>query len=597
MPLSRRVNNHGLQVMAKTNRSTKRVHLINPAPAPRSSRAASPTGPRLRLDRRLPALALVLVLAVAAVYGQSFRHEFLSYDDDTYIYNNPAVTGGLSWKGLRWAFGYHAGNWHPLTWLSHMADSQVFGLWAGGHHLVSAGFHAANAIVLMAVLSAMTGSLWRSAAVAALFALHPLRVESVVWAAERKDVLSALFWLLAMGAYLRHVRRPGPRSSLPALGLFAAGLTVKPMLVTLPFALLLLDWWPLGRTLRHGERGSPRAVFADARTVPALLAEKWPFFVLSLLSSVVTLWGQTVNVIPFVTPDFATRLANTAVSYMRYLGAFFWPEGLAFLYPYPRAGIPGLVAAAAAAGIVLISAAALWLGRRRPYLPFGWFWYLGTLVPVIGLIQVGGQARSDRYTYLTMLGVAASLVWVAGDLWPRRRGARLALTAALVALLTALAVSSTAYARLWRDSLSLYEYTVRVTKDNFIVLNNLGSLLVDRGRTAEAIGVLQETERINPAHCNASYNLGTTQIRVVRFQEALESLTRALACYEREGRVGVYIADTHYNQGVALAGLGRYPEAESHFRTCLRIAPNYPGGHLALGDVLARQGKRASGHP
>jgi tetratricopeptide (TPR) repeat protein len=581
--------------MAKTNRSTKRAQTINPAPAAPSPLPATPK--RLRFDRRLLPLALILALAVAAVYGRTYQHQFISYDDDTYILNNPEVTGGLSWAGLRWAFGYHAGNWHPLTWLSHMVDSQIFGLWAGGHHLVSAGFHAANAVLLMALLSALTGALWRPAAVAALFALHPLRVESVVWAAERKDVLSALFWLLAMGAYLRHVRRPGTGRYLLALGLFAVGLAAKPMLVTLPFALLLLDWWPLGRAFAPGERSSPRAGFADTRTLRALLVEKWPFFAVSLLSSLVTLQAQTLNVIPFVTPELGTRLANAAASYLRYLGAFFWPEALAFLYPYPRAGIPWVVVAAAAAVLALVSVVVVYFGRRRPYLPFGWLWYLGTLVPVIGLIQVGGQARSDRYTYLTMIGVAMALIWLAGDLWPRRRAARIALAASFALALAVLAVVSSSYARVWRDSLTLFEYTVRVTKDNYIVLNNLGSMLLESGRKEEAVTVLQETERINPEHCNGSYNLGTTLLRMARYQEALVSLSRAMACYEREGRVGAYIADTHYNQGVALSGLRRYPEAESHFRACIRIAPNYPGVRLALADALARQGKGLPGHP
>jgi len=338
-------------------------------------------------------------------------------------------------------------------------------------------------------------------------------------------------------------------------------------------------------------------VVADAGTLRGFVAEKWPFFALSLLSSLVTLRAQTLNVIPFVTPDFATRLANAAASYMRYLGAFAWPEGLAFLYPYPRAGIPWVAVAAAAAGILLLSAAALFFGSRRPYLPFGWFWYLGTLVPVIGLMQVGGQARSDRYTYLTMLGVAVALTWLAGDLCSPRKATRLALSAASAVLLAALAVSSAAYASVWRDSLTLYEYTVRVTKDNYIVLNNLGSMLMSSGRSERAISVLQETERLNPAHCNAPYNLGITLIRSARNREALDALSRALTCYEREGRVGAYIADTHYNLGVALSNLGRHPEAELHFRTCLKIAPDYPGGRLALGNALARQGKRIPGHP
>jgi tetratricopeptide (TPR) repeat protein len=585
--------------MAKTNRTTKRAGLINPAPAaaafPAASPAAAPVRPRF--DRRLLPLALVLVLALAAIYGQTYHHAFIDYDDDTYILANPEVTGGLSWKGLRWAFGYHAANWHPLTWLSHMVDSQVFGRWAGGHHLVSAGYHAANAVLLLAVLAAMTGAFWRSAAVAALFALHPLRVESVAWAAERKDVLSALFWLLTMAAYLRYARRPGPRRYLAVLVLFILGLSAKPMLVTLPFVLLLLDGWPLGRARVPGERNSPLAALSGFRTWRALIVEKAPFFALSLLSSLVTMRGQTTNVLPFVTPDLATRLANAAVSYLRYLGTFFWPDDLAFLYPYPRAGIPAVELAAALAALAAISAAVFSLGRRRPYLPLGWLWYLGTLVPVIGFMQVGGQARSDRYTYLTLIGIAVALTWLAGDLWPRRTAARRALTGAFFIVLTALAVSSASYVRLWKDSLTLFDYTVRVTKDNFIVLNNLGSMLMNSGRTAQAVTVLQEAERINPEHCNAPYNLGTTLIRMTRYQEALDSLTRALACYHREGRVGVYIADTHYYLGAALLGLGRFPEAEAQLRTCLTIVPDYPGGRVALGQALARQGKRLSGHP
>lgn len=583
--------------MAKKNRSTKRAGLTNPTPA---AVPAPPTAPPLRprLDRRLLPIALILVLAIAAVYGQTWRHEFITYDDDMYILNNPEVTGGLSWNGLRWAFGYHAGNWHPLTWISHMVDSQIFGLWAGGHHLVSVGFHAANAVLLLLVLSAMTGAFWRSAAVAALFALHPLRVESVVWAAERKDVLSALFWLLTMGAYLRYVRRPGAGRYFTTFGLFALGLTAKPMLVTLPFVLLLLDGWPLGRAPLPGERGSPRAAASGARAWLALVVEKVPFFALSLLSSLVTLRGQTIGVLPFVTPELPTRLANAAVSYLRYLGSFFWPEGLAFLYPYPRAGIPGVAVAAALAALVAISAAVFsGGGARRPYLPVGWLWYLGTLVPVIGFLQVGGQARSDRYTYLTMIGAAVALTWLAGDLWPRRAAARRAVTGAFLVALASLAVASSAYARVWKDSLTVFDYTVRATRDNFIVLNNLGSILMMAGRTNEAVTALQEAERINPVHCNASYNLGATLLRMNRNQEALDSLTRAMACYQSEGRMGAYIADTHYNLGLALTALGRYVEAEAQLRVCLQIVPNYPGAVIALGEALARQGKTVSRHP
>lgn len=556
--------------------------------------AKSDVSVRPRLDRRLLPLALLLVLAVAAVYGQTFRHEFIAYDDDTYIFNNQPVKDGLTWDGFVWSFGLRAANWHPLTWLSHMLDCQIFGLWAGGHHLVSAGLHAANAVLLLAVLTAMTGAFWRSAAVAALFALHPLRVESVVWAAERKDVLSALFWLLTLGAYLHYARRPGTRRYLAALGLFALGLAAKPMLVTLPCVLLLLDWWPLGRTRPFGSTGPARAAFAGVRAWPALLAEKAPFLALSLVSSLLTLRAQTLNVIPMVTPDLGARLANAAASYLRYLGAFIWPDGLAFLYPYPRAAIGWR---AAAAVLAIITGAAVYAARRRPYLAVGWLWYLGTLVPVIGLIQVGAQARSDRYTYLTLVGVALALVWLAGDLWPRRSAARQALALACALVIATLTVSSARYVRVWRDSIALFQYTVGVTTDNYIVLNNLGSMLMSAGRNEEASVILRETARINPEHCNADYNLGLTLMRLVRYPEALEALTRAMTCYQREGRAGGYIADTHFSLGAALSALGRFPEAEWHLRAALRIAPEYPGGRIALGEALARQGKALAGHP
>ncbi len=555
-----------------------------------------PLPERVRLDRRLLPVALFLVLAVAAVYGQTFRHEFISFDDDTYILNNSLVKGGLSWAGFRWAFGYHAGNWHPLTWLSHMLDSQLFGLWAGGHHLMGAGFHAVNAVLLLLVMTATTGAFWRSAALAALFAVHPLRVESVAWAAERKDVLSALFWLLTMGAYLRYTRRPGALRYLLSLVLFALGLAAKPMLVTLPFVLLLLDAWPLGRVLPAAGRGSPGAVFSGNRSWRWLVVEKLPFLALSLISSLVTLRAQTLNVIPMVTPGLGMRLANAASSYVNYLGTFLWPESLAFLYPYPRAGIPVGTAAAAVATLAAISAAVAFFSRRLPWLPAGWLWYVGTLVPVIGLMQVGGQARSDRYTYLPMIGIALALIWLAGALWPRRTGARRVLAAGFAAALVALAVSSAAYVRVWRDSLTLFEYTVGVTRDNYLILNNLGTELLDRGRSEEALRVLQEVARIDPEHCNAHYNLGVTLIRRVRYQEAVAVLYRSLVCYEQAGHTGGYIADTHYNLGIALAALGRFSDAERHFRTLLRIMPNYPRGRIALGEVLSRQGKSLTGN-
>jgi tetratricopeptide (TPR) repeat protein len=535
--------------------------------------------------RRFAAVALAIAAGVAAIYGQTFRHGFLSVDDATYILYNPAVSRGLSWQGVLWAFGFHASNWHPLTWVSHMLDVELFGVRAGAHHIVSAGLHVANAVLLLGVLAAMTGAFWRSAAVAAIFALHPQRVESVAWAAERKDVLSALLGLLAIGAYLGYARRPGAGRYLLALGLFALGLAAKPMLVTLPFVLLLLDWWPLGRALAPAPTGASPAAVAG-RSALRLLIEKAPFLALSLLSCLVTLRAQTLDVLPMVTPDLATRLTNAGLSSLRYLGTFFWPADLAFYYPYPRTSL--LLGAAATAALVLIGAVAVLRGRRRPYFAVGWAWYVGTLVPVIGLVQVGGQGRADRYTYLPMVGVSMAAVWLAGEFWPRRAPASRALAAASVFALVALSATAAAYARIWRDDLTLLEHTVRATRDNYLMLNNLGTALIARGSAAEAVAALQQAVRIKPDHCNARYNLGRAFMAAGQDADALDPLYLALQCYERSGEE-VYIADASYNLGLAYSRLGRLTEAEWHLRTLLRNVPDYPGARDALAEVLARK--------
>lgn len=530
--------------------------------------------------RRFLVSALLLALGVAAVYAQTGWHEFVHYDDNAYILDNPAVIGGLTVPGVRWAFGFHAANWHPLTWLSHMLDCQLFGLWAGGHHLTSAGIHAGNAVLLLAVLATMTGSFARSAAVAALFALHPLRVESVAWAAERKDVLAGLLFLLTMLAYVHHARRPGTARFLATLGLFALGLTAKPTLVTLPFVLLLLDWWPLGRALPIPRANDgPRAT---RRAWPALVLEKAPFFALSLVSSLVTLRASQSGSLPMVNPDYATTYGNAVLSCVRYLGSFAWPLRLAPLYPYPVAGIPREAAAAATAALLLATAAAFFRSRRRPYLPVGWLWFLGMLVPVSGIVQTGSLARADRYTYLSMIGVAIAVVWLAGDLAPRRARARAALAGVFAAVLAALAAASFAYVRIWRDDLSLFGYAARVTRDNGVMLNNYAGALGSAGRDEEAIRVLEEAVRIDPHYCNPHLNLGRTLAGLGRYQEALEPLNRALLCFELRGRKAAEVAATHAALGNCFLLLGRFADAEWHFLALLEIYPDSPEGRAGL---------------
>ena len=544
-----------------------------------------------RAGLRFAAFAALLVLAVAAVYAQTARHEFISYDDDVYITANPMVSHGFTVKGVRQAFGFHAANWHPLTWLSHMLDSELFGSWAGGHHLVSAAIHAANAVALFAVLGALTGRALPSAATAALFALHPLRVESVAWASERKDVLSTLLLLLTIGAYVRYARRPGAGRYAGVLLLFAAGLMAKPMLVTLPFALLLLDFWPLGRFRGPGAAMGGAAGGAPAwrRSRLAPVAEKVPLFALSVVSSIVTLIGQTTDVIPSVHPDAATRLANAAVSYLLYLRDFAWPSQLALPYPYPRGGVPVAPALGAAATLALVTATAVFLRQRRPYLATGWLWYLGTLVPVIGLVQVGAQSRSDRYTSVSQIGIAIALVWLAADGWPRRRWARRALAAGSLAAIASLALVAAAYVRVWSGNIPLYEHVLRVTRDNVMILDNYGNALQDVGRYAEAARAHTEAVRVDPEHCNSKYNLGNALYRLRRYREALDAYERSLACYLREGRQGAYLVDTYANLGNTNLTLNRPAEAERHYRALLHIDPNNSWGHAALRDAIARQ--------
>ncbi len=523
-------------------------------------------------ERRFWLVSLFIVGAICGIYGQTGNHGFINYDDEHYISRNPEVVRGLSGEGFVWAFGYHANNWHPLTWLSHMLDVQLFGMWAGGHHLVSAGLHAANAVLLLAVLVRLTGAFWRSAAVASIFALHPLRVESVAWAAERKDVLSALFWLLTMGAYLRYTRKPGTGRYLVVLGVFALGLTAKPMLVSLPFVLVLLDWWPLGRLREKG--------------VANILREKAPFLTLTVISSIVTLYSQTVNVHPLVSADLPLRLSNALVSAVAYLGQFLWPAGLAVLYPYPRAGIPWWATAAALIALILMSVTVVLARRRSPFLLFGWLWYLVTLLPVSGIVQVGAQARADRYTYLTLLGITIALAWSVDRVWPRTIPARRNLAVAVGSLLIVLGIAATVQTSRWLDSLTILGHTVRHTTDNYIILGNLGLALIDARRFDEAALRLKEAVRSKPDYGNARSNLGVALAGLGRHDEAIFQYQEALRSDPAD-------PDVLMNLGNALSALGRADEALASYREAVRVAPEHAKARYNLGVALAERGDAA----
>ena len=411
---------------------------------------------------------LFLVVATLATYGDLRTHQFINFDDDIYVTGNPPVQDGLTLKGLTWAFTtMHGGLWIPLTWLSFMVNSQLFGLHPGGFLLTNLLFHIANALLLFLWLLYLTRTLGCSFLVAALFALHPLHVESVAWATERKDVLSTFFWLLTMWAYVWYAERPRLGRYLLILVCFSLGLMAKPMLVTLPFVLLLLDYWPLGRLRLKG----PAAAAASPKpgpgvTIKRLVWEKSPLFVISALSIVVTFYAQkeagaisTLQTLPI-----ANRLANAMVAYGSYLGKMFWPAHLAVFYPHPGHNLPIWQALAAGLALAVLTLLALRQARRHPYLLVGWLWYLGTLLPVIGLVQVGGQAMADRYTYVPFIGLFIVVVWGMADLAARWRAPKFLLPVGAGVVLSALMVCTWVQVSYWRDSITLYEHTLEVTR-------------------------------------------------------------------------------------------------------------------------------------
>jgi protein O-mannosyl-transferase len=511
-----------------------------------------------------------LLLAVVLVFGQTLQHEFIGYDDSGYVYKNPQVTGGLTVEGITWAFTTnHASNWHPLTWLSHMVDCQLYGLSPGGHHLTNVLLHAAVAILLFLVLRRMTGDLWPSAWVAAVFAIHPLRAESVAWVAERKDVLSGLFFMLTLGAYVSYVRCP---SSLvrysSVVALFALGLMAKPMLVTLPFVLLLLDYWPLRRWGRS--------------TVSRLIVEKLPLLLLAAASCVATPLAQGHAVRRLDAVPILARISNALVSYVAYLGNFFYPAGLAAFYPYLKSSLPIGEVIGACVVLAGISVGALVWRRRLPYFFVGWFWYLGMLVPVIGLVQVGMQSMADRYTYLPQIGLCLALTWGAADAiasWPAAR--RLCCFGAGLVLLVLMGCAWRQTSS-WRDSETLWTRALACTKRNAKAHFNLGTARDGRGQTDAAIACYEEALAIEPAYADAHYNLGN--ILVLRGQ-----IEQSIAHYQRAVQLKPDDADTHNNLGVALARTGRLDAAIAECRKALELKPQDISARTNLDRALSLQ--------
>ena len=514
---------------------------------------------------------LVLLLATFAVYAQVRHFDFVNYDDNEYVSENPYVRQGITRAGLKWALtSGDAANWFPVTRLSHMVDSHFFGLASGWHHLINVVFHALAALLLFAFLYRATRARWCSAFVAFLFALHPLHVESVAWVAERKDVLSAFFWFLALYAYVRYTEQPGIRRYLLVVLPFCLGLMSKPMTVTLPFVMLLLDAWPLRRLFP-----------APASRV----WEKVAFFALSAAAGWITYLTQyrAGAVSALSTHPLGSRAANALVSYVVYIAKMFWPTGLAAFYPYPRE-LPLWEPALAALAITGLSIVVLRVFRTYPYLAVGWFWFLGTLVPVIGLVQVGAQARADRYMYIPMTGLAIMLAWSAADLlrrWPQAGTALAVCAGAACVLCAALTSLQIPY---WRNSESLFRHALAVTENNSVAHNNLGNALSQEpGRLPEAIAEYETALQIEPEHAEAHNNLGVALLQTPgRLPDAISHLETAL-------RIKSDYPEAHNNLGNAfLQAPERLRDAATQFETALRLKPDYKEAHSNLGNALAR---------
>jgi Flp pilus assembly protein TadD len=528
------------------------------------------------------------------VYARTARHDFVNFDDDHYVYENPHVRKGLAREALGWAFtAVWSSNWHPVTWLSHMLDVEIFGLKAGCHHLVNVFFHILNALLLYLVLKGMTGAAWRSAMAAALFALHPLHVESVAWVSERKDVLSTLFFLLTLWAYGRYANLPSLARYVPVLAFLALGLAAKPMLVTLPFVLLLLDFWPLGR-LRLGGRpgGKGRGTSAHRGRkatergpgVFSLLVEKIPLFALAAASSVITFLAQHRGGSTLFTQlvPLRFRVENALISYAAYLVKTAWPTGLAALYPY-RAALPPLHWAGAGVALAAMTAFAVLAAGRRGYVTLGWFWYVGTLVPVIGIVQVGQQSMADRYTYIPLIGVFIILAWGAADLTARWRYRHVWLGGCATLVILGCMMKTWAQVGTWRNAITLFEHTLRVTRNNVPAHNNLGYALEREGRLDEAEAQYREALRIDPRYYLAHSNLGNVLKEKGRLDEAIRHYREAI-------RIHPQFVLAHTELGLALAMQGSVAEAVASHREALRLAPEDPNAHSRLGVALLAQG-------
>lgn len=530
---------------------------------------------------------IALTVMVFLVFGQVRSHPFTSFDDTGYVLDNPNVKAGLTKEGLAWAFTtMHMANWHPLTWISHMVDVEMFGLWPGGPHLVNVFLHGLSSLALFWVLFRMTGNLPRSWVVAALFAVHPLHVESVVWIAERKDVLSTFFWMATMWAYWRYTTSPGIGRYFLVAAFLALGLLIKPMLVTLPFVLLLLDYWPLQRF----QPGPRHAGTGRTGTWKRLVMEKVPLIGMAATSSIVTFIAQRKGEAVAAVADLpvAVRVMNAALSYITYLVKTVWPASLSIFYPYPSA-IPTWEIAGSAIVLIGVSLLVLRGARKRPYFLAGWLWYLGTLVPVIGIVQVGGQANADRYTYVPLIGIFIMVVWGISEMAATWKDRRVGLGVACGVMLLSAMTVSWYQVRIWANNVTLFRHALEVTSSNWQVQMHLGIALLDEGKQEEAIPhfkeVLRTESRFSPASKIAHYHLGLSYLQ-------LGNLARAVDHFQYALWIDPDYLKARYNLAVAFTQMGKIDDAIAQYRFVVQKKRDIPPEVFNnFGVMLLRHGE------
>jgi tetratricopeptide (TPR) repeat protein len=533
--------------------------------------------------KRTLILSLLLVLGTLALYGRAAHAGFLRYDDDRYVVENPYVRAGVHWSTVTWAFTtFEQANWHPLTWLSHALDCQLFGMNPAGHHSMSLSFHAASVVLLFLLLQWLTGYTGRSLAVAVLFAVHPVNVESVAWIAERKNVLCMFFFLLTLLAWVRYVRRPSLVRYMAILLGFAMALMSKPMAITLPFALLLMDYWPLGRLISREAADISGTVVTEKRSINWLIIEKLPLFAMSAASAVVTMKAQRAGGAVTIKYPLLAHLQNAIVSYVLYIGKAIWPARLAALYPYPTEGWPARVVVLSALFLIIVTALVVRYREHR-YLLWGWFWFLGTMVPMIGLVQVGNQAMADRYAYLPFIGLFVMVVWGIAELG-NRFSIQKYIVATAVVIVVAFCVVTYRQLAYWHDDFSLWSHTLEVTPRNFVAEDNFGNALIKAGRYDEGIAHFRNAAEIEPGDPVSQVNLGIyaqqhgdLQQAAARYQYALQLAS------DPQVRAAAYA-----NLGGVYFTLKEYARAKENFETALNLNSRSPFVFLHMGLIAQK---------